>query len=91
VKHAPDGGAVEVDLRPGAGHTTLTVRDNGPGVPDEHASQLFTRFFRGDPARPRPGGTGLGLAIAKAGAEAHGGTLQYLGDARGAVFRLTLP
>ena len=50
------------------------------------------RFFRGRPRRASGiEGTGLGLAIARAGAEAHGGRLEFLGNAPGAVFRLTLP
>ncbi|MEP7324458.1 MAG: ATP-binding protein, partial [Gemmatimonadota bacterium] len=65
--------------------------DDGPGVPPEHVPQLFHRFFRGDPARTRADGFGLGLAIAQAGAEAHGGTIEFLGNAPGARFALTLP
>jgi signal transduction histidine kinase len=91
VKYSPAGGAVQVELLPGDSHVVLIVRDHGPGIPEEQVAQLFTRFFRGDPARPRAEGSGLGLSIAKAGAEAHGGVLQYVGDAQGAVFRLTLP
>ena len=93
VKYSPPGSAVRVEVRPEDGMLALTVRDAGPGVLPEHVPQLFTRFFRGDPARPRARaeGSGLGLSIAKAGAEAHGGELEYLGDDRGAAFRLVLP
>jgi two-component system OmpR family sensor kinase len=91
VKYSPAGTAVQVELRHDGHSVVLTVRDEGPGIPAEQVPNLFTRFFRGDPARPRAEGSGLGLSIAKAGADAHGGTLEYLGDARGAVFRLTLP
>ena len=91
VKYSPADGAVSVEVQHDELSATVTVRDQGPGIPSEQVPQLFTRFFRGDPARPRAEGSGLGLSIAKAGADAHGGTLEFRGDSRGAVFRLTLP
>jgi two-component system OmpR family sensor kinase len=90
VKYGKPGGTVRIELVRGE-QAVVTVRDDGPGIPPEHVPQLFVRFFRGDPARRRSEGTGLGLAIAKAGAEAHGGRLEFLGNAPGAVFRLSLP
>ena len=90
VQYCPPGGEVRVELE-SASTATLTISDSGPGVAPEDAPHLFVRFFRGDPARRVGEGTGLGLAIAKAGAEAHGGRLEFRGNAPGAVFRLTLP
>jgi len=90
VKFSPPGGRVVAEVRNG-NEVVLTVRDEGPGIAPEHVPHLFTRFFRGDPARPRADGAGLGLAIAQAGAEAHGGRLEFVGNAPGAVFRLSLP
>jgi two-component system OmpR family sensor kinase len=90
VKHCRSLGTVEAEVVVG-GEAVLTVRDEGPGIPPEHASRLFHRFFRADPARQRSAGAGLGLAIARAAAEAHGGRLEFMGNAPGAVFRLTLP
>jgi signal transduction histidine kinase len=69
----------------------VVVADRGPGVPAEQVPHLFTRFHRGDPARPRAEGSGLGLAIARAGAEAHAGRLDYADAGPGARFTLTLP
>jgi two-component system OmpR family sensor kinase len=90
VRHARQGGSVAITLAR-IGGPVLTVRDDGAGLPAEFLPHLFVRFFRGDPARRRDEGTGLGLAIAKAGAEAHGGRLEFVGNAPGAVFRLSLP
>ncbi len=90
LRFSPAQGTVYADIRNGV-ETTLTVRDEGPGISPDQVPQLFTRFFRGDPARPRAEGTGLGLAIAQAGAQAHGGRIEFLGNAPGAVFRLSLP
>jgi two-component system OmpR family sensor kinase len=90
VKHCRPGGAVEAKVVADR-EAVLTVRDEGPGISAEHVPRLFDRFFRADPARQRGTGSGLGLAIARAGAEAHGGRLEFAGNAPGAVFRLTLP
>jgi heavy metal sensor kinase len=90
VKHSPAGGAVHVAIQLDD-TVRLTVRDQGPGVPREHQSQLFDRFFRGPSPRRNGDSTGLGLAIAKAAAEAHGGRLEFRGNDPGAVFQLTLP
>ena len=91
VKYSVPRGTIRLEVLLAATHAVLTVSDSGPGIPTEHIPHLFTRFFRGDPARPRAEGSGLGLAIAQAGAVAHGGTLEFLANAPGATFRLTLP
>lgn len=97
IRFTPPGGSVTTGVRAGDnGSHVLRVADTGPGITPEQAPHLFTRFFRGDPARRRVGGapqegTGLGLAIARSGAEAHGGTLRFAGNAPGAVFELSLP
>jgi signal transduction histidine kinase len=91
VKYSSAGGTVHVDVQQDGGSAVVTVRDEGPGIPAEQVPYLFTRFFRGDPARPRADGSGLGLAIAQAAAAAHGGRVEFLGNAPGAVFRVTLP
>jgi signal transduction histidine kinase len=69
IQHAPAGTAVsvEVDI------TTMTVRDWGPGVPEDQVASIFTRFWRG--AHRRDQGAGLGMAICQEIAQAHGWTL----------------
>jgi two-component system OmpR family sensor kinase len=91
LKYSSAGGAVHVDVQQDGGSGVVTIRDEGPGIPAEQVPYLFTRFFRGDPARPRADGSGLGLAIAQAATAAHGGRVEFLGNAPGAVFRVTLP
>ncbi len=51
---------------------TLSVADEGPGIPPEELERIFERFFRGDRSRGTPG-TGLGLAIVRHILRAHGG------------------
>jgi len=55
---------------------SITIDDEGPGIPDQSISRVFEPFFRVDPARRKFGaGAGLGLAIAKEIVERHGGKL----------------
>ena len=59
------------------GHCTLTVADNGIGIPREAQSSVFERFYRVDKSRSKAtGGTGLGLAIVKHIARIHGARIK---------------
>jgi signal transduction histidine kinase len=74
--------------KPGAEGTAVTVSDEGPGIPEELMSRVFTRFWRGN----KRGGTGLGLYIVKGIVEAHGGSITVgRAPGGGAQFRFVLP
>ncbi|MEU5190528.1 ATP-binding protein [Streptomyces klenkii] len=94
VRHGEGRVTIEVapallTARPeGTEGTAITVSDEGPGIPEESMSRVFTRFWRGS----KRGGTGLGLYIVKGIVEAHGGTITVERAAcGGARFRFTLP
>ena len=85
-------GVVDVTLSNGSHEVTLTVEDDGPGVPAEHRDRVFERFYRADPSRDRATtGTGLGLAIVRSVAERHHGTVELADGSRGARFVVRLP
>lgn len=62
---------------PDGKYFTISVTDNGSGIPEEDLPHIFERFYRVEKARNSDkGGTGLGLAIAKEIAQSHGGTIE---------------
>lgn len=75
VKYTPAGGEIRLEARRQNGVITITVSDNGLGIPAEQREQVFKRFKRLDNARSTPG-NGLGLSLVKAVAELHGATVQ---------------
>lgn len=93
VRYTPEGGEIQIELGRDEDSATLTVRDNGMGIPIEAQGRVFERFFRVDRARSRDrGGTGLGLAIVKHVAESHGGSVAVDSElGRGSAFVATLP
>jgi two-component system sensor histidine kinase MprB len=84
IKWSPPGGAIEVRLD----HTTLTVRDHGPGISEADLPHVFDRFYRAAAARALPG-SGLGLAIVKQTVDDHGGSVTVANaDGGGALVTL---
>ena len=73
IRYNRPGGKVQITtIATRDGHSTLTVRDNGIGIPKEAQSSVFERFYRVDKSRSKAtGGTGLGLAIVKHIARIH--------------------
>ncbi|MCP2015350.1 signal transduction histidine kinase [Deinococcus sp. HSC-46F16] len=71
----------------------LSVGDDGPGIPPEHLSRLFDRFYRVEDSRSRDaGGAGLGLSIAKGIVDAHGGRIWLESEVgKGTVAHVQLP
>jgi signal transduction histidine kinase len=76
LRHGSSDGPVMVSTHVDAERAVLTVRDHGPGVPDDQLARLTEPFYRPDVARTRAaGGVGLGLYLCRLVAQSHGGTL----------------
>ncbi|MEU3374050.1 HAMP domain-containing sensor histidine kinase [Streptomyces sp. NPDC006660] len=90
--HTPPGTSVTLTLTAGPQEVSLTVADDGPGIPEALLGEVFGRFVRADHARSRTtGSTGLGLAIVHAVTTAHGGTITVTSRPGHTAFRMTLP
>ncbi|MEE9383456.1 MAG: ATP-binding protein [Nannocystaceae bacterium] len=91
VDAMPHGGQVHIALaRREGGGAVLTVRDEGPGIPDQIQPRIFDPFFS---TKEIGKGTGLGLAISYGIVRDHGGDifLEQTGRGSGAAFRVVLP
>jgi len=92
------GGTVRVAAKAarsatGAEEVSITVEDDGPGIPQEERHRIFEPFFRGRLAREMEvEGSGIGLSIVRQVARSHGGRVRVAsGDRQGARFILQLP
>jgi signal transduction histidine kinase len=90
VKFAPDGGQVTLALSQEADEVTVTVADNGPGIPKAARERVRERFYRLESSRSTPG-SGLGLSLVAAVAALHGGRLSLDDNEPGLRARLRLP
>lgn len=93
VKYNRRGGFVRVSVDMGEETATITVEDNGIGIPAEDLPRVFERFYRVDKARSRAaGGTGLGLSIVRDTVSRRGGVVRAEGVPGGGTrFIVTLP
>jgi two-component system sensor histidine kinase VicK len=94
LKYSPKGGEIDIRLTVQENSLTITVSDEGMGIPQADLSKIFKRFYRVDEARnSQTGGTGLGLAIVKDIIKLHGGTVEATseGVGLGTTFTITLP
>ena len=73
AEHTAEDGNIMVDIDTRDKSTTITVSDDGGGVPEEELPKLFTRFHKTENASPNS--AGIGLAITKAIVEKHHGTI----------------
>jgi signal transduction histidine kinase len=76
LRYIPEGGKVRLNLEQTQNVISVSIDDNGPGVPEEDLPHIFNRFWRSEKSRSRAsGGAGLGLAIARQLVEAQGGKI----------------
>jgi two-component system sensor histidine kinase ResE len=93
VKHSGEGHAVYISATSQEDGAVLSVRDEGPGLPESDLPFIWDRFYKVDKSRTRSdGGTGLGLSIVRSIIEAHGGKVWAKNCAGGgAAFFVSLP
>jgi two-component system OmpR family sensor kinase len=90
--HTPAGTTVSARVQHVDGKVTVSVDDNGPGIPEALQPNVFARFTRGDSSRSRAAGsTGLGLSIVQAVTHAHGGRVDLASRPGATSFRVALP
>ena len=90
LKYTPSAVAITIEARQAGDEVVITVKDRGPGLPEEKLAYVFDRFFRVN--SDGVSGTGLGLSIAKGIVEAHNGRIWAENrDGGGASFSLALP
>lgn len=91
VKYSPDGGCVHVMLDSDNKGVTLTIRDEGIGIPADEIPDLFKKFKRASNTG-NISGTGLGLVISKQAIDLHNGTIDvHSVEGVGTTFTLRLP
>ena len=91
IKFTPEGGAIAVSCRQGAGASVVfEVSDSGPGIPERELPHVFDRYWQARKTARR--GTGLGLSIAKGIIEAHRGAISVSSRiGQGTTIDFTLP
>jgi PAS domain S-box-containing protein len=91
IKYSPSGKSVTITAELRSDELTISVQDQGIGIPEEDQKHLFTRFFRGRNAGHIPG-TGLGLHIVARHVELMNGSVTFLSNEnQGTTFTLRFP
>ncbi|MCM3086407.1 cell wall metabolism sensor histidine kinase WalK [Bhargavaea ginsengi] len=93
VSYSKPGTLIKVTAAETASMVSISVTDQGIGIPAEELPRLFERFYRVDKARSRDsGGTGLGLSIVKHLVDLHGGTITVESEpGKGSTFTVSIP
>jgi signal transduction histidine kinase len=90
-KYAP-GSKVKVKLKEDDQWVHITVKDEGPGIAEEHLEKIFQRFYRVPETKLKERGSGLGLYICREIIQAHGGRIYAEAEVgKGTAFHLFLP
>lgn len=93
IKYAPNSGLMTLRAEHANGEVVISVKDNGPGIPQKDQMRLFEKFYRvKQRGTEKIKGSGLGLAIVKSIAERHGGRVWcHSQGGEGATFYISLP
>jgi len=93
IKYNRNGGTVEISVNRQENDAVISVKDSGIGIPPEHQTRVFERFYRVDKSRSREsGGTGLGLSIVKHAVQYHNGRIDLRSNpGEGTTIRIFFP
>lgn len=92
VRHAPEGGTIELSAARAGENWTLRAYNEGEPIPEEELPRIWSQFYRIDKARSREsGGTGIGLAIVRQILELHGSRYGVRNEQGGVAFEFRLP
>jgi signal transduction histidine kinase len=92
IEASPSGKSVQIAARVRAKRCSITVADQGHGIPNELRSQIFEPFFTTKNSGRQTGGLGLGLSVTKSIIEAMGGTINFTSQInQGTIFTVELP
>ena len=93
IKYNKQGGSLNVSVMRKEDYAQIQINDTGIGIPSEHQSRIFERFYRVDKSRSKQtGGTGLGLSIVKHIVERHDGEIRLISEVdKGTCITIKLP
>ncbi len=89
---SPKTGKIEISVEENPNEVTVSVKDNGKGIPPDAIGNVFKKFYQVDTSTTREsGGSGLGLSICKGIIDAHGGRIWVTSEVnKGSVFSFTI-
>ena len=92
-KFTPAGGEIRISITKTDHHATISIRDNGEGIPSDKLERIFERFYQSpSTANDRNVGTGIGLDLTRSLVELHHGTIEaHNNDDKGCTFVVTIP
>ncbi len=92
IRYSPEHSTIDVSIAEDSRAAVVSIRDYGPGVPEEALAKIFDPFFRVDEARDATsGGSGLGLSIAKQAVQLHHGTIVAESASPGLRVKISIP
>jgi two-component system sensor histidine kinase CpxA len=92
IRYSPEKSVVAISVAENGSDATITVRDQGAGVPADTLTRIFDPFYRVEEARNNTGGgSGLGLSIAKRAVELHHGSIVAVNASPGLCVKITIP